>query len=1002
MNKYDSNIEKLTNKQKIELISQLDYEKHNIEQTNVSTFKFDSKNIVNDYICSLNDTYIKSAIANNISRIADIYIIDLDTFIPCDSYIKKHYATLYIETLKDLNLTTALHIHNIYDFKDFYFSNRLEIDVMKESKPKYLIIDGYISKELLTNITPDIKFVINSNDINDIVNAINNDYSYIITSKETQEELVKLLEESENLLETLTLEEREEKILNNELINVNKLIRMLENRFDNLSSLTESKASYPNYSSDFLNERSIVFKNGLLPLAKDKEVVLIGDVFDTSVDILKEANEYGLNCKYFLCGYYNLEDKNYINDILDKTFYYTSIFYIKLDESGNINERDLEILEAMQEKERDVILVIVGNTIDTKIYSKASTILTVPSLSSCGKTLFNMIYGVIPASAKTLTLIEDDDVKIDKYTGYGQGLIEFEDVRVNDETIDFIVENTSENVIEPTIFLILEDKVIGFTKTLLKGHEFKPLRISFDYNDLKVFNKSLNKYEFNGSNYRLTLTDFKSNVNIDIEIDNTYSKASTQSFETTSEYKDNFKPKIIVSSCLTLYLEIMLVIALFTKGLNTGLIITLIALMVLILALYIFILIHGIKHKTKIVRQDKTEDIDFSNFSLYNKLKDEVNNDEVVNVIVEDTKEETNEDVNEVESSSINENKEDMMKIINPEVENVDFDTIMEESTDESNINDATIEFERIAQAKDIDLNIISKCFASYLESKGLTLNLTTIKTIFASLATSHFIVLNSNDLELEEKFVNCLQEYLSNEVLTLDMSTYGSFVDATASSSFELTKFIYNSKTLADNASLLYVKHATKDKYNNILRPFIVQNENNTNINVTICDSKVALPKNAFFIISSNEFSSFSDLTLSIDLDLVSVNESMTQVEPCELSLSSIYNLIRNNETKCYINETEFKKFDNLYESLGNASISNRTTIDFEKMYVVLNSLEFELNESIDILLRSRIVPLIIKSNYYKNNREEVINLVSKIFDDKIYPLSLKVLKSAEDDKNE
>ncbi len=1006
MNKYDSIIEKLTCEQKVNLISQIDYCKKSVLGTNVSTLMFDDKNLVNDYINSLNDTYVKSVIANTVSRIADIYIVDLKSFIDCDSFIKKHYTSLIIETLNDLKFKTALRIHEIDDLSYLEYTLHDELDIINKSRPNYVICDSFIQKELLSNYNPQMEFIINSNNINDLVNAINNGYSYIITSEETQEELKKVVKYTESNI-SLTSDEKHEKEINCEIINIKRLEIMLEKRFDNLNTSIDSSATYSDYTN-FLNERCIVFKNELLPISKDEELVIIGDVFNKYyIDIEKEICEFARKCKYQLFGYSNLEDTNYINDILDKTFYNKSLFFIELDNDGNVNQNEIKILEALHTSQREVIVVLIGNKLNKEVYELADNLILAPSIDICSKTIFEIVYGAIPASARTLSELNLDDVKIDKYIGYGQGLVEFKNVTINDNLVEFVVENTSENIIEPTIFLSFDNKVIGFEKTLLKAHEFKPLRISYDYNDLKVYDQFLKSFKFENTNYKIDLTDFKTSVCVDIEIDNTSDNTRAESFESTSNYQDNYKQKIIISSFISIYLEIMLIIGLFTKGLNLAVTISLIVVMVLILAIYLCILIKTIKDKKKYIvnkyQSDKEKNVDFSEFAAFSVLKNEKYDTKESVAKVQDIISETqNDDTNETVDNTVLENeasnKEDMMKIINPEVENVDFDSIMEESTESENIDDATVEFERIENAKDIDLNVISKGFVSYLETKGLTINLNTVKMLFASISTSKFIVLNSNDLALEERLVNALQEYLSNEVLTLDMATYDSFVDATKSKEFELAKFISNSKELVDNVSILYVKNATKDKFNNILKPFIVQNENNTSINVTINNSKVSLPKNAFFIISSDKFASFSDLTLDLDLEIISINESSNTVEPITLSVSSIYNLIKNNETNYYIPEKEFKKFDSLYESLGGDSLSNRSTIDFEKMYVVLHSLEFELNECIDILLRERIVPLIIMSNYYKNNREEVINLVSKIFDDKIYPLSLKALKNRED----
>ena len=368
------------------------------------------------------------------------------------------------------------------------------------------------------------------------------------------------------------------------------------------------------------------------------------------------------------------------------------------------------------------------------------------------------------------------------------------------------------------------------------------------------------------------------------------------------------------------------------------------------------------------------------------------------------------------DSDVVEENKEDnhnadnaIKDISMDEIENKTYDisdiSIIEEDNSKPDFDEETAQFNAILNAKEVDIEILSINLAKYAESKGITTSLNSVKTLLSSLSSTRIIYINTNDDNLAKEFMKTMMEFFLNKENLLDLAEFNSFEEATHTPNSMLASFIKECGIDKDKMNFIYVFNSSNEKIDTILNPFIKQNEMNININVTINGEKMPLTKNSYFIINNKNLDKEDDDSFTIDISFAKTAEKLYDANFSELNISSFKNIINEYQNKLFLKEEYFKKFDEAANEIiftKDKLLSNRTTIDFDKLYIMLNLAGLEDNEIQDILLRGRIVPQILKSDSYKNNKNEVLNIISKIFNKDLIPQSMKTLKNLEEVEND
>lgn len=1050
MQKYKSIIDKLSNTQKMDLVIRTSNYSKKIEGTNISSKEFYFDESFKDssiFTCaaSLDDKIVESFVLNNFNNDNSIYVFNIKNsnqkFSSID-YINNSYFKICFDALKKKNIEQALELSYVEHEIDKEYYLRNELEILKECSVKYVISNNYIDKDFIYNNSKEKPILlIRTEDADTICKCINNGYVMAFTNESIANEILTRLKNFKESLKQkrsgfISEEEFNLLISNGKILDEEKLndaIDVLLEQFDTLSERNQTQ--YQNIIPDFYPEQTIMYKNdGILPIKDEDNITLIGEAaISNGFDLRIEASNYGLKCDYFLHGY-SYEDINnpeiLLEDAISKTA--SSIAVLFLEGVDCLDERQLKLLHTLHSQERRIVSVVLGHVVSEDIINCSNAVIEVPTREAYGRPLFDIIKGILNPSGKTLDYLicEDKDLDLSDETSYIypplHGLayqnINISALEVFDDHFEFIAKNETNKKISNVYFLTLNDDlydVLAYVRVYLKPHEVKRIYHKIKFNRLYQYDFSKHTYAIVGGAYYFKLTDgynildetkidFNNKEIANDEEDTDFFLSNNESNTSIDIKNKKFKNIVILSTIL--YITVLfLILAIIYKN-NTALFATFIVLF------GISLFITNVFALRLLFRKKESNETK----SIENVIKDmkvlTKESDIIFKKPIAHKKENKVLDSKSKDSDVVEENKEDnhnadnaIKDISMDEIENKTYDisdiSIIEEDNSKPNFDEETAQFNAILNAKEVDIEILSINLAKYAESKGITTSLNSVKTLLSSLSSTRIIYINTNDDNLAKEFMKTMMEFFLNKENLLDLAEFNSFEEATHTPNSMLASFIKECGIDKDKMNFIYVFNSSNEKIDTILNPFIKQNEMNININVTINGEKMPLTKNSYFIINNKNLDKEDDDSFTIDISFAKTAEKLYDANFSELNISSFKNIINEYQNKLFLKEEYFKKFDEAANEIiftKDKLLSNRTTIDFDKLYIMLNLAGLEDNEIQDILLRGRIVPQILKSDSYKNNKNEVLNIISKIFNKDLIPQSMKTLKNLEEVEND
>ena len=1025
MQKYKNIIDRLSNAQKIDLVFRTSYEGKKIDGTNILLKEFYYDESFKDseiFACAqaLDNKLFESFVVNRFNNRNVIYLFntkDSDKKISDVNFINNSLFKICFNSLKKNNLDTALVLPNVEIDIDAAYYLRNEIDILKDSYVGYVITKNFIDKNLIINNSKySPKMVIESQDITSIIKAINNGYIMAITNGDVIKELfirLKNYKESLNKKRSGEITEEDFNLLlsNGYILDEEKLNDAIDVILEDFNNKNDSEITRLESTDEAYDEQTILYKNdGILPLKDEDHFCLIGEAaISEGFDIRNVASNYGLKCDYYLHGYSYEEITSQdilINDAVGKTASSIAILYLKNPTpKDTLDDIQLNLLKKLHEQERKVVTVVTeNNIIDENIINLSNAVLRVPNIEAFGENTFDIIKGVKNPSGKTLkyTLYKDKEFNIqdetsyiyDVFQGFMYDNIHIEGFRVFDDHIEFVAKNDTKKILTNTYFVSLGDdlkNIICYTRVYLRPHEVKRICQNINLNAITEYDFVKHIYYIKGGIYNFNLHDGRNIIETSTvtlnnkeykKVEDTTGDFFVTSYDskTVNDVK-NIKFKNFVIIFASLYFAVMsLILSLVFKDKNALFVIFIILFVLIFLftAVYTIKVLKKKEHKDKIVpleekikgmREIKKE----SSLIFKNPVENKKNDIDIKNTKNKDEHVETKD------------TREKLKDISLDEIENKIYDIAsIEEDNSKPDFIEETNEFNTIINAKEIDIEKISLDILKYIESKGITTKLNNIKVLLAAIAATRIIFVNSNDSNLLKEFSLYLMEFFKNQENVLDMSMYKTFNEAIGSKDTPLSQFLSECATNKDKINLMYVENATNETYDATIRVFAKQNETNMNINAVIDNEKLPLTKNSFFIINNNNLSREDDASFTIDMDFAKTELKLFEGETTEVNISSFKNIINEHENELYLSEDYFQKFDEIAEKLnfnGNNLLSNRTTIDIDKLYIILHLAYVEDDQVVDYILRGRIVPEIKQIDAFKNDKNNVIDIVSKVF---------------------
>ena len=1085
MLKFDKIIHRLTLEEKVELlVSSVRYENSKIEDFNLPRFKINEASNVNlsalaatwdlDLIhdiaketANLDNNH--DSITINACSVENKIEYNANTFSQ-DKYANGRFAAAYLRGINDSGKTSALlGLDGVNpDNEELRREELLASEVaIKEGRPSVVIASSANNLDILRD-EYDYKGEIMM-DSQDVAKAFYNGCHFVFSTENPKEALLEAIKNYNEYILKLnnneaTKQELDELEREGKIFNPDKLDTILDHYLGFLYKIDlENQKAKPlvDDNQDRLIELSkksiIMLKNdNVLPLDKKDAILICGAAAfsDGENSMAKLAEDTKLNIAGVAHAYsYDLlNDEGLIHEALNMAEAASCIVLCLDLENKKIPEKQMSALKAFNEAGKKVIAIVYGSgEIESDIFSLSAAVVQICiKTTEAIKAIFSLLEGKFNPEGRTAWFngyegIEPSLADKESYRypiGYGLSLTTFEYQRmaVDKHGVSLTVKNTGKYPGSELVCLMIEysnpdgvslRQLRGFKKVYLKSNESERIFIDFDAFSFKSYNESNKCDEIKTGSYNLLasegLVDVRLNSTIELkgqllnpvifsnEADecNDSIDLILDQFRDTTDRREffnerkglKFKTKMIILGIVFVYFNAMFIYigadALPDYSASIAIFASIVAIfniaMLILLILFIKTKNKNLMNSERSVRPHELE-----------ALVDEMNDYwEIGRVtykkpvleepIVEEEAEEVKAaDLEEKPLEEVEERKEYLLS---------DYDC------DEGGIH----------FAEDIYPAEYVQAFNDYSSNNGIIIEPKSSRALFASLGSTHLLILNSSSRELLDKEASLVLSYLGNSDNIFDLEGKESLNDLlweqVDSDTFRRTKLsglLSNMRKLKNTCNIIVFKNPNMNSLRaelGSLIDFIINPNGDYYINLGTKDDEdlILIPKNLIIILEANDKSyldsfdrELAERSLSVELQL-RVNE-LEPIETPEIKYMS-YKVFERISKECksrnIIPEEYWKKLDDLEEEINNLEpfrLENKTILDFERFVGLMIEAGGDIDESIDMALAYRIVPILKSYNVYKNKDGDntVYAIIERIFTAENTELTKRAIKKA------
>lgn len=582
-------------------------------------------------------------------------------------------------------------------------------------------------------------------------------------------------------------------------------------------------------------------------------------------------------------------------------------------------------------------------------------------------------------------------------TGLSYAKFEYSNFKLTSSGINFEIINNSSYDGQAVIYLFVKKEdsksiykyniLRGYLSCDLKAHQGSNVSIEFDDLTFAYFDTLTSSYGIEGGKYLVELQTaynenvYEGEVSLSEVLDNKFSFNEVDHVERIlNEEKVNnklsLKGKITIASIIHLYLIASFLILLFNDLMHTYVvslyaIIYIVLSVISVISFIVTILLLCLKNKKKTVSKDeetKLNDLLTNTFILNEKYK------VVYDKPIDLTKEKG---IDVVKEDNIEKQRED----------NYVMDQVSLDVTSDNSLKD------KVSTYKTFEDLFVS--YHRYLEQCGLIIDKTSLKSFLASLGSNKLIILNLTDKELEKEFIFYTLKFFGNELTYIDNISFKDNFDS------------YNDILVNDgkNTDLLDNLLKARDSYLLSLCPIKVDNiKQFAKYLKFIIDSSIVQKEQASIVVND-----VHDILLDRSLKYIIIPEETNFVENMTrdlieaslvinislrkqdfvgeettlkaISYTNFADLIYDTKKEFFVSEKSFKHFDELENKYLDLDfvIGNVSTIQIETYSSILLSLELSENEVIDLIISSKIIPLLKNTSIYES--ESAPSIISEDF---------------------
>ena len=755
-------------------------------------------------------------------------------------------------------------------------------------------------------------------------------------------------------------------------------------------------------------------------------------------------------------GYSNLElDKEkLLNEALEMCGNTThAIVFLTTCDSENKAElpsEQEEVLKALHEKGLKVTAVLhAPGAVVSSFYEYCDAVIQVLDTTvDTVKSLFSVIRGEISPSGKTTWYTPVSlETPVDKncketYTyplghGLSYTLFEYSNITCNELGVQFTLANKGYYDGHEVAMLyvkltsadgeVVYHELRGFEKVFLKSKEATRVTIPFDDYTFRVFNEEKNCYEVISGTYQLFVqsdSDYpRLGVNLKVRgelldengFENVVVEESDQIDEVLTEFQDTlsrryffeekrglgFGKKLTIAILVHVYFNLFSIFLFAVNLANDKLVAMFIVSILLYIAsqvVFVIFLVKAIKKRNKLNTMSANEKLSevVESMNEYDELTKvtypvpvEVNEEEEI-----ETLEEVNEEVKEDEEVMVDENKK----------------AFIDEGFEEYS--------EHEGFANNVALPGYVTTFVEYASHHGIIIEPKSARALLSALGSTHMLILRSMNKELLPSLMSLLSNYLLCQDKQLDMSEvktsddlFWREVSEDQYERTELAKLVYAATQMKNTINLAVLNNVDlktfKETYGKIYK--FINNPNgeySVNLGTEEKPLEVKIPKNLIFIVieSGENYleemdKEVAEVSLSIEL-VLRKNEIEVEMDDkvTYLSYNGLVELVKENREQHIIEEVVWKKIDDFEEEINNLEyfrVENKTILDFEKFVGLMVEEGADVDEAIDVLFASRIVPILKSYKIYKNNNGDtaIFDIIDRIFGAENMPMTKRAI---------
>ena len=305
--------------------------------------------------------------------------------------------------------------------------------------------------------------------------------------------------------------------------------------------------------------------------------------------------------------------------------------------------------------------------------------------------------------------------------------------------------------------------------------------------------------------------------------------------------------------------------------------------------------------------------------------------------------------------------------------------------------------------------------FRDFAFSKGVSIEIPSVRSIFAAIATAKIVFLNSTNTELLPKLLEIINEYFASTGVSQASTEWSSPKDLLWKNDgeklvvSEFTKAVHQASVEKKKNCVAILNNVSMENLNSYFGQFIQfaiypTEEHNVAINETL---SIKLPTNICYILVPSEYDYLEKISrdvakasVSIDVVIIEPEEEHEEVAIKPVNVLDFKELVNEAKEKFYLEEKIWKKIDLFIETIKLSekfTIGNKNTLQLERFTSVFMECGGDEADAFNAGFSAKYVPILKTLKLYKNENGDrtILSYIEKEFSDEdISKISKTLLK--------